>query len=49
VIASPIRYSDATATYAAPPMLGEHTEDILTGLLGKTPGEVAQLHDSGAI
>jgi crotonobetainyl-CoA:carnitine CoA-transferase CaiB-like acyl-CoA transferase len=49
VIASPIRYSDATATYAAPPMLGEHTEDILTGLLGKTPDEVAQLHDSGAI
>jgi crotonobetainyl-CoA:carnitine CoA-transferase CaiB-like acyl-CoA transferase len=50
VIANPIRYSDtATGSYTAPPMLGEHTEDILTGLLGKTPDEIAQLRDEGVI
>jgi crotonobetainyl-CoA:carnitine CoA-transferase CaiB-like acyl-CoA transferase len=50
VIANPIRYSDnATGSYTAAPMLGEHTEDILTGLLGKTPDEIAQLGDEGVI
>ena len=38
-----------TATYSAPPMLGEHTDEILTELLGKTPDEVAALREDGAI
>jgi crotonobetainyl-CoA:carnitine CoA-transferase CaiB-like acyl-CoA transferase len=50
IIANPIRYSDSnTADYTAPPLLGEHTDEILTGLLGKTTTEVAKLRDCGAI
>ena len=46
LIANPI---DPTATYSAPPLLGEHTDEILTELLGKTPDEVAALREGGAI
>ncbi|MGB8391702.1 MAG: hypothetical protein WCE76_29030 [Mycobacterium sp.] len=33
----------------APPLLGEHTDEILTDVLGKTPDEIARLRASGAI
>jgi len=46
LIANPI---DPTATYSAPPLLGEHTDEILTLLLGKTPAEVTALREAGAI
>jgi crotonobetainyl-CoA:carnitine CoA-transferase CaiB-like acyl-CoA transferase len=46
MIANPI---NRTAAYSAPPLLGEHTDEILTQLLGKTPDEVAALRASGAI
>jgi crotonobetainyl-CoA:carnitine CoA-transferase CaiB-like acyl-CoA transferase len=46
LIANPI---SPMATYTAPPMLGEHTDEILTSVLGKTPDEVALLRESGAI
>ena len=50
LIANPIRYPAGPATtYAAPPLLGEHTDEILTGVLGKTPDEISQLRASGAI
>ena len=32
-----------------PPLLGEHTEQVLTGLLGYSPEGVAALRDKGAI
>ena len=31
------------------PCLGEHTEEILVNLLGKTPDEVAELREEGVI
>jgi crotonobetainyl-CoA:carnitine CoA-transferase CaiB-like acyl-CoA transferase len=50
LIANPIRYgTTAETTYTAPPLLGEHTDEILTGVLGKTPDEIAELRASGAI
>jgi crotonobetainyl-CoA:carnitine CoA-transferase CaiB-like acyl-CoA transferase len=50
LIANPIRYPGGPATtYTAPPLLGEHTDQILTDVLGKTPDEIAQLRASGAI
>jgi crotonobetainyl-CoA:carnitine CoA-transferase CaiB-like acyl-CoA transferase len=50
LIANPIRYGAAAqTTYTAPPLLGEHTDEILTGVLGKTPDEIAGLRASGAI
>ena len=30
-------------TRIAPPVLGEHTEEVLSGLLGMTAGEIAAL------
>jgi formyl-CoA transferase len=32
-----------------PPLLGEHTEEVLTGLLDYSPGDVATLRDKGVI
>ena len=50
LIANPIRYpAGAATTYTAPPLLGQHTDEILTDVLGKTPDEIARLRASGAI
>jgi crotonobetainyl-CoA:carnitine CoA-transferase CaiB-like acyl-CoA transferase len=35
--------------YSAPPILGEHTEEILRTTLGRAEGEIAQLRESGVI
>src|SRR5688500_2998004 len=32
-----------------PPLLGEHTEEVLTSVLGNSPEEVASLRDKGAV
>jgi formyl-CoA transferase len=32
-----------------PPLLGEHTDEILTGLLSKSPAEIEDLRAGGAI
>ena len=31
------------------PVLGEHTDEILTGALGMSDGEIAKLHDAGVV
>ncbi|WP_258128752.1 CaiB/BaiF CoA transferase family protein [Achromobacter anxifer] len=42
VTASPLRLSDSPVTYRrAPPLLGEHTEEVLREVLGKTQEEIA--------
>jgi crotonobetainyl-CoA:carnitine CoA-transferase CaiB-like acyl-CoA transferase len=49
-IKNPMHLSDTPLdTYAAPPRLGEHTREILTGLLGYSAGEVEELARSEAI
>jgi len=49
-VANPIRYSDADLTYThAAPTLGQHTDEILAGLLGMADEEIASLHDHGII
>jgi crotonobetainyl-CoA:carnitine CoA-transferase CaiB-like acyl-CoA transferase len=32
-----------------PPLLGEHTEEVLSGLLGKTRDQINELLDEGVI
>ena len=50
LVASPMRFSDTPLEYRlAPPVLGEHTDEILRGLLGKSEREIAELRASGAI
>ena len=47
---NPILLSDTpVASYCAPPMLGEHTEAVLTTVLGLSGEEVARLRDAGVV
>ncbi|MCS6926485.1 MAG: CoA transferase [Candidatus Binatia bacterium] len=50
LLGSPLKLSETPAKcYTPPPLLGEHTEQILSSLLGYTPQEIARLRASGAI
>jgi crotonobetainyl-CoA:carnitine CoA-transferase CaiB-like acyl-CoA transferase len=49
-IASPFRLHNTPVAYEqAPPLLGEHTEEVLVKVLGKSPEEVARLRKSGVV
>jgi crotonobetainyl-CoA:carnitine CoA-transferase CaiB-like acyl-CoA transferase len=50
LVASPMRFSGTPVEYRlAPPLVGEHTEEVLRGLLGKEPAEIGRLRASGVI
>ncbi len=50
LVASPMRFSATPVEYRlAPPLLGQHTEEILGGLLGKDAAQIAQLRGKGVI
>jgi len=50
VVASPLRLSATPVEYrSAPPLLGQHNEEILGGLLGKPAGEIARLKAAGIV
>ncbi len=50
IVNNPIRYSDTPiGNFTAPPALGEHTDEVLSGVLGMTPAEIRSLRDLGAI
>lgn len=49
VVGDPIRYPGWSSERRFPPRLGEHTEELLTELLGLSSTEVAQLRAAGAI
>ena len=49
-VASPMRFSATPVEYRlAPPVLGQHTEEILRGLLKKTDVEIAKLKADGTV
>ncbi|OGA31689.1 MAG: hypothetical protein A3G80_09185 [Betaproteobacteria bacterium RIFCSPLOWO2_12_FULL_62_13b] len=49
-VASPMRFSATPLEYKlAPPVLGQHTEEILRGLLQKTEAEIARLKADGTV
>ena len=49
-VASPMRFSGTPIEYRrGPPVLGEHTVEVLRGLLGKSETEVARLRAAGII
>lgn len=50
LVASPMRFSGTPLAYRlAPPVLGEHTEEVLRGLLGKSDAQIAQLRAEGVL
>ena len=49
-VASPIRLSKTPVEYrSAPPLLGEHTAQVLQGVLGLKSEHVASLREAGVI
>ena len=50
VVASPMRLSETPVEYRiAPPLLGQHNEEIYRGLLGKSEAELARLKSAGIV
>ncbi|MBI4194765.1 MAG: CoA transferase [Betaproteobacteria bacterium] len=49
-VANPIKFSRTPCVYEnAPPLLGQHTEEVLHGLLRKSDAEIAALRGKGVI
>lgn len=49
-VASPIRYSGTPLEHTvAPPMLGQHTDDVLHDVLGLEPARIALLREAGVV
>jgi crotonobetainyl-CoA:carnitine CoA-transferase CaiB-like acyl-CoA transferase len=50
LVASPIRMSETQVDYRyAPPLLGQHTDEVLRDVLELVPEEVAALRDKGTV
>ena len=50
MVANPIKYSRTPLEYRMPPpMLGQHTRDVLSSVLGLDEAEIARLSERGAI
>lgn len=50
LIASPIKFSEGrTADPVAPPLLGQHTDEVLSEMLGKSAEEITRLRTAGVI
>ena len=48
-VGNPIKLSDSVTEVKRSPLLGEHTEEILTKVLGYSAKELAEIKTSGAI
>jgi formyl-CoA transferase len=48
-VGCPVKLSDSPAVVTRPPLLGEHTADLLGELCGVDPDEVKRLRDAGVV
>ena len=48
-VGCPIKLSASPVTVSRPPLLGEHTDALLSGICGVSPGELKRLHDRGIV
>ena len=49
MLANPLRLSGSAAAYGAPPLLGEHSEEVVADIPGYGPDRVAELLAAGVI
>ncbi|MCG6872512.1 MAG: CoA transferase [Gammaproteobacteria bacterium] len=50
LIGNPLKFSRSEVNYRrAPPLLGEHTEEVLAEVLGLDPGEISALRSRGVV
>ena len=50
LVANPIKFSRTPLSYDhPPPLLGEHTDEVLRSLLGKSAAEIARLREDGVV
>ena len=50
LVASPMRFSDTPIKHEMPPpALGQHTDEILRGMLKKSDAEIAKLKADGVV
>ena len=50
MVASPMRFSATPLEYRLPPpLLGQHTEEVLRGVLGRSEAEIARLRAEGVV
>ena len=50
LVRSPMRFSETPVQHdVPPPTLGQHTEEVLKTLLGKSEGEVSRLRSDGIV
>jgi len=50
LVANPVRLSATPPTYRiTPPGLGEHTDEVLGGVLGMTASDIAALREKGVL
>ena len=48
-VGCPIKLSDSPAEITRPPLLGEHTDEVLRSLCGVGPGELRRLREGGVV
>ncbi|MDC0986314.1 formyl-CoA transferase [Alphaproteobacteria bacterium] len=48
-VGCPVKLSDSPAEISRPPMLGEHTDELLARLCGVDPDDLAKLHEDGVV
>lgn len=50
LVSPPVKFSESKPSIrSAPPTLGQHTDDVLSGLLGMSSGEIEALKKDGVI
>jgi formyl-CoA transferase len=48
-VGCPVKLSESPAQVTRPPLLGEHTEELLSSLCGLAPGDLARLRERGVV